>query len=370
MGALRRGLVEASVVFAISVALFAALEAGLRAAQAVDQWLFPRDSVPLVERQPWGAQYLADQKLLQTRHDDYVEFRERPLASKTINVDGEGIRVTPGSCAAGTGRRSRILLFGGSTMFGYGVPDAFTIPAYVARALNRPGTCVEVVNYGAGWWQSTQSVMQLLRVLQQGTRPDAVVFYDGVNDVAIAMRGGDPGRIAPEAEALLKNALDDGAEWGRLARSSALVRFAAKRLRRSEPEGASAPSFDAQAQAAKVADIYVRNVRAVEALGKEYGFNAYFFLQPFPLIAGKVHTEPEDAVIRGWTRGHERDVAFLRMAYDRLRDAPGLKERRFHDISRMFDGMTGELYADTQHLLPEGNRLVAERILKELRIPQ
>ena len=115
--------------------------------------------------------------------------------------------------------------------------------------------------------------------------------------------------------------------------------------------------------------VYVHNVRIVEALAREYGFNAYFFLQPFPVIAGKVNTEMEDETIRDRALHRAGEVELILTAYDAWRNDPYLKgHQRFYDISRLFDGMTQELYLDTEHLLPEGNRLVAERMAKEIRL--
>jgi lysophospholipase L1-like esterase len=361
MNSLKRRFVEAAVILLIVLVGLVGLEAMARLVRFATS-SHPEDP-PLIVKQPWGKQLLADQARLSSRHEDYVEFREDPLRSATINVDERGTRAVPGSCDP---QRAtfRVLLFGGSTMFGYGVPDEFTIPAYLARALAGPGRCVAVTNYGSAWWQSSQSVVQLAKALREGARPDAVVFYDGVNDVSVVIRGGRPGRIAPEAEAMLRDAFDDDIPWAKLARKSVLVRALARRL------AVSVPAEPVEMGLAKqIAGLYVHNVRAVEALGREYGFSAHFFLQPFPVIAAKPRTGAESAVIERWNQQHPHELAFIHAAYEEWRKAPYLQgNRNFSDISNLFDAESAELYADTQHLLPEGNRLVAERIAREIRV--
>ena len=370
MEAIKRRLIEASVIFVIVLAMLVALEVAARLARLV----VPRPSPEgerIVLKHDWGKQYLADQARLRFGHENYVEFREKAMHSPTVNVE-RGTRAVPGSCLNPRGEAFRILLFGGSTMFGYGVPDRFTIPAYLAEAFARTGRCVEVVNYGAGWWQSSQSVVQLLKVLRAGVRLDAVVFYDGVNEATIVIRGGAPGEIAPEAQLLLKDAFEEDLDWKKLVRKSVLIRGLAGWLSRDTPEAGKTGAADRARQldaARRVSETYVHNVRAVEALAKEYGFTAYFFLQPFPAIAHKVNTELEDAVIRKWTNGRDNEMAFIRAAYDETRNAAYLKGHpRFHDISALFDGMTQELYSDSQHLLPDGNRLVAQRMASEIKL--
>ncbi len=368
----KRRITQGSVILAIVLALFASLEAAARFAQFVRSQV-RSTGAPLVLKRQWGKQLSADQARLRWRHENYVEFRERPMESVTTNVGENGTRVVPGSCQSPKGETFLLLLFGGSTMFGYGVPDQFTIPAYLARSLNHSDRCVKVINYGAAWWQSSQSVSQLLKVLREGIRPSAVVFYDGINDVDVVAFGGSPGGIAPEAELLLRNVFEEDVEWGKIIQNSVLVRVTARWLFGDRTKSAANVRVIDRAglhKAAKgISQVYVYNVRIVEALARDYGFNAYFFLQPFSLIAGKTNTELESVAIRNRTQHREGEVELVRAAYEEWRNDPYLKRhRQFYDISRLFEGMTQEVYADTEHLLPEGNRLVAERIANEIRL--
>ncbi len=372
MEAFRRIAVQACVIFVIMLAMLAGLEAAARIAKFVkSQFNSPEDRILL--KQQWGRQLAADQGHLEWRYESYVGYREQAMHSPTTNVDGKGRRAVPGNCKGSNTERSVILLFGGSTMFGYGVPDQFTVPAYLANALNRSGRCVEILNYGAGWWQSSQSVIQLLMALREGVRPSAVVFYDGINDVDVVAFGGTPGGIPPDADQLLRKAFDDEAGWKTILRNSVFVRGVARLLsggRGKNAENAFVNDGKGFHEAATgIVQVYVHNVRTVEALAREYGFNAYFFLQPFPVIAGKTNTDLENEAFQERARYRKGEAELIRSTYDAWRNVPYLKNHpRFYDVSRLFEGMTQELYTDTEHLLPEGNRLVAERMAKEIHL--
>ena len=88
-------------------------------------------------------------------------MRREPFASETINIDRDGLRVTPG----GPANPMRILsLFGGSTMWGTGVDDAHTISALVQRLF--PDAAV--VNYGQSAFVSAQNRAALLKRISLG----------------------------------------------------------------------------------------------------------------------------------------------------------------------------------------------------------
>ncbi len=319
------------------------------------------------------------------RYVQYVEFREGEYASPLLNIDSQSRRRVPGSCERDDA--FTVMTFGGSTMFGAGVSDQHTIPAYLAAGFNRNGRCVKVVNYGAGWWQSSQSLIQLIEVLKRGARPQVVVFYDGVNDVNVVAFGGVPGGIAPDvAEAFTQafRRLEFGeplsapggrwAAWAHIARQSLVVRTLADRLRPSRHKDLNndfeVPQSDVLKHVAALVDIYAANVRVVNALSKEYGFTAQFFLQPLLMVPGKPRTAAEAAAVKARTDVRTLDVTLFNLAYDAFKAHPYFRSLpNYHDLSGVFDGMTAELYGDSEHLNPEGNRIVAERIARELVLP-
>ena len=227
MSVFRRRLADTCIIFTISMALLAGGEGAARIAREVKASVdAPPDSpeFAILRTQPWGRQQWIDQRGASAVHEAYFEFRDRPYRSQTLNIDNKGRRLVPGNCEQ-EGALD-VLTFGGSTMYGFGVPDEFTIPAYLAALYNGEGKCVRVTNYGSEWWQSSQSLIQLIEVLKKGTRPRVVIFYDGINEVDAVADGGRPGGIDPRAEDLLKKSLEPEARdlLRGIARNSMLVR--------------------------------------------------------------------------------------------------------------------------------------------------
>lgn len=82
----------------------------------------------------------------------------------------------------GPKKRKRIIVMGASPSFGWGVEEARTYPALLARELADAGKDAEVINasvIGYSSWQGARLLER--RVLAQ--EPDVVVFAYGVNDV-------------------------------------------------------------------------------------------------------------------------------------------------------------------------------------------
>jgi hypothetical protein len=87
--------------------------------------------------------------------------------------------------------RHRVLLFGGSAVFGQEVPDECTLASCLQRALNeRSEPLYRVQNYGTPAMIARQETERLTQcTLAEG---DVVVFYDGVNDVFYPVYNGNP----------------------------------------------------------------------------------------------------------------------------------------------------------------------------------
>ncbi len=118
-------------------------------------------------------------------YEPYTLFKERPTAGKWVNVDPNGFRyvMNQGPWPPDPGNVN-VFVFGGSTTYGYGVPDWETIPSHLQEILQehvpKP---VRVYNFGRGYYYSTQEKILLERLLGAGHVPHLAVFIDGVNDL-------------------------------------------------------------------------------------------------------------------------------------------------------------------------------------------
>ena len=113
-----------------------------------------------------------------------VLFEEPEVSGKYVNKSGKGYRHTflDANCKNTTPEKT-VWVFGGSTTYGYGVEDSQTVPSHISRLLNaqEKGWCVR--NYGRGFFNSSQELLQYTKLLATaGTTPQYVIFIDGLND--------------------------------------------------------------------------------------------------------------------------------------------------------------------------------------------
>jgi hypothetical protein len=125
----------------------------------------------------WAKKFYQEFRQLKTDYKSFIGWRRAPFHGETINVDGPyAQRLTANH---GTDKSKKAYFFGGSTMWGTGVRDDATIPSQFAA---RTGIWSE--NFGEIGYTAHQSLMLLVQLLQDGHRPDFVVFWNGGNDVS------------------------------------------------------------------------------------------------------------------------------------------------------------------------------------------
>lgn len=295
----------------------------------------------------------------------YVLWQTRPFAGSMINVDEHGIRKTLNSNCGETSYR--IYSFGGSTMWGYGVPDNFTIASYIQDNLQGRDVCV--VNHGEVGFNSTQGLFSLLRLIQQGDIPDMVLFYDGSNDITIANRTGEAGghfyleNIQPvvKGELVKRNPNAFTAALRQVVSQTATYRLLAGEPQPPQPNWTQ-PPFDPTFLEA-VTSTYLTNIQTAAKMGETYHFRFYAFLQPVLPLVDRAYTEQEQVFI--WeTPGGLVDL--FKAVYPRwqaaVHELPCL-----HDLTHILDEAELPVWIDFNHLTAWGNLMVANEILNVIR---
>jgi len=149
--------------------------------KAYPQW--KRQDVDLMLREAW----LRENNFV---YDSFCQFKERPRKGRYVNVSDDGYRQSYlGGNWPPSGQFFNVFVFGGSTTFGYGVPDGQTIPSCLARFLEklqkeapqqvRP---FRVYNFGRGYFASSQERALFEKLVVAGYLPDLAVFIDGANE--------------------------------------------------------------------------------------------------------------------------------------------------------------------------------------------
>jgi len=331
------------------------------------QLVNPREKIAYYRSRDWGAQYWHEHKLVDPqRYHPYVIWRRAPFQGRTINIGEHGTRVTPGAnCSANS---YKVFAFGGSTMWGTGSPDWGTIPAYLQAGLEAlTGKPVCVVNFGETGYVSTQGVIQLILELQSGNVPHLVIFYDGVNDVYAAYQWGRPThQNVKYIAARFENSENRPslADWIRASNAFQLIQRAASKLRHDPTKGSNLLTYktmgvDTAGLSDSLVETYLSNYKIVDALAQKYGFKFLFFWQPNIAIGEKPLTSEEQEMRR------RMDPALVELhgsVYGRVQQL-GKKYKNLYYFGRIFDSLNSGIWIDPFHVIPEGNQLVAQKIL-------
>lgn len=117
------------------------------------------------------------------RYDLIPQIKEHATSGRYVNVDPAGFRKVrnqgpwpPDPSAV------NIFMFGGSTTFGYGVPDADTISSHLQDLVAADKPPVHVYNFGRAAYTSTQEMLLYLALVRNGYVPKIAIFFDGIND--------------------------------------------------------------------------------------------------------------------------------------------------------------------------------------------
>jgi hypothetical protein len=326
--------------------------------------------LPYYAAQDWTKVYWQEANLTQGYHyQSYVVWRHLPFVGKTININQEGIRQTPGA-ECGTGAY-KVFALGGSTLLGWGSPDWGTIPAYLQEGLE---TSIEgpvcVINLGEDGYNSTQSLVALILQLQSGNIPDGVIFYDGVNEVIAAYESGQPSVHVTLAKIAAKFEEQEHPliTWGKATRTYALIKSwdgdnLEQKRRGNGPEeilSDSGQELNTHNLADSVTKVYLSNYRMVSMLAQEYGFDYFFFLQPHLAVGQKALTN-EEQIMR--SRMDPALVDLAKAIYGNIALVTSDYEHLWY-IADGFGKEDKQIWIDeVGHITPEGNRLVAQEML-------
>jgi hypothetical protein len=298
----------------------------------------------------WALTHFSELISLKASYVSYIEWRRKSFEGRTITITGPyGQRSTVGRADA---TKPSVYFFGGSTMWGTGADDAHTIPSEFAQLSG-----LRVDNFGETAFTAHQSLMLLIQLLQDGHRPNTVVFYDGVNEVAHKCRI----ELTPWSHAYehrISSAFEERAfdlqylvrPLMALAKDVSSALFARMRSGRSWYNCDSDP-----AKAQRIADNLIEDWAIARRLVESYNGKFIGVLQPVAFFS---NTRLDALELDNSQRKQYQAVYPLIKA--KMMDRRGL-----FDFTDVMD-KPEYIYIDFCHVSPNGNRYVAERILKSL----
>jgi hypothetical protein len=282
------------------------------------------------------------------------------------------------------GKKLKFWFFGGSTMYGWGVPWWDSIPSNFVKNMEKIGKCVEAINYGVPYFFSKQEIIFLFNeLLNTKEKPDFVILLDGLNDF------GQPGSSiggVPFFTPSLKLAIPKGRTINNdnpidIETFFQKVKLSFLSIFKIEDSGVnpsrinySVPKNLKEKSAAYIGDLiaseFMKNHTHLTSLCAAQKINCLQFLQPIavkdynPTIKSDTITE----FVRTDSKfNYQRDIMVF--GYKAL--SKGIKGQNFGissnrhtliDISNIFEKYDGLPYIDSGHYSPRANSKVSQEI--------
>jgi lysophospholipase L1-like esterase len=337
-----------------------------------------RETVSYYATQDWAKRNWHEFRLARKQQFyPYVGWRRAPFKGQTIEVDQNGVRLTPGAdCSA---KSFKVFTFGASEMWGTGSPNWGTIPAHLQKGLEklRPGP-VCVTNYAESAHVSMQNVIMLLTQLRSGNVPDVVLFYALADDIYSAYQSGRPGvienlsQIAARFEGRKETPTVTFVDRLRMTYSYSLIDQLMGKLTIANPQQEDEPTagklvtyesmgVDVATLSDLIARDYFGGYKIVSALAQEYGFKYFFFVPPTITLGNKPLT-PEEQEMK---RKEESQTAHHKLStsvYD-IVERESSKYQHLYSMVHVFDPYDSLMWIDGGHATPVGNQVIAEKML-------
>jgi len=218
----------------------------------------------------------------------------------------------------------KIVVLGGSTS-DYSFGGFKSWPQFLQEILGRASTSTVVLNGAVAGYTTGQSLLKLVRDVVP-LRPDVVISFEGVNDAVQERVAGHP-LVHPYAFSTFETMFQATPKEG-LSINQTL----------------SGITFGVKDAAGRV-ESWMRNLRAMQALCREFGIRFFAFLQP-TVFSGSPDSagDPQSDAIRTFYREARECAA----AFESVIDASGL-----------LDGIENA-YFDFVHYSESGNAVIAE----------
>src|SRR5262249_8791970 len=313
-----------------------------------------------------NEQYTFDS--LGLRYAPWVLFRNPVFRGHFLNTDERGFRHTKAPRITDQ-KPLKVYVFGGSTTFGYGVPDDYTIPSYLQQQLEReyPSRAILVKNFAQYYYYSSQEQLLLLSLLKDGDVPDWAVFIDGFNDIELLALRHDEPSFTPVVKRLWNASAGDQSTDRSTLRWIPMVRLAQSFAHRLLPVQANsaASSRESNEQLSfheddrifeYVITRYTSNLRITRSACQEFEVRCLFVWQPHPAYKydRRLHkTFPWQEIPAHYKRIYAHMEAF--------------RSPDFLYLGDLTEQATQKVYVDSVHYNEATNEQIAVKISKAIR---
>jgi hypothetical protein len=289
-------------------------------------------------------------------YDGFVGFKEAPRDGNYVNVDRNGFRrVAEQGVWPPVPDHLNVFVFGGSTVFGYGIADEETIPSRLQSALRRrfSSNSISVYNFGRGYYYSSQERVLFEKLLVGGFKPDLAVFIDGLNETITE-------RDEPTRPPIGIDGVATGSEGlNRVPMARLINRWlgsgAAKRLtRRTQPDSVLSGDPDRA-----ICLRYLKNRELLRSAAEQAEVRVLFAWQPIPYY----HPNPSANPFTSYQPDNRVAQIYEWMAGELSEDLAGSDTFWAADLQA---GRKEILYVDEVHYSEVFCRVIAEAIAERL----
>ena len=292
----------------------------------------------------------------------FVEFTERPRSNIFTSVSVLGNRCNKNkvaNCQPAKGGRKEIWLFGGSTTFGYGVKNDETISAYIEKKLNNE---YRVINFGAGYYFSTQERILFNNLLLELSPPYAAIFIDGLNDLGREYNFNETiysnsikNKMNKSTNEEIKNYFKE--RFYRLNIVRLINQFKVKN--RIEKKEKNSSNELGNVKISKLVNILVNNQKINEAIGEKYNIKLLNILQPVPIYADSYSTSkvPKEFL-------PTEDKSFIKNVKMGYQIYLSKSKNMSLNLSKL--KIKEPMYVDAVHYSPEFSKIIADTIINKI----
>jgi hypothetical protein len=307
---------------------------------------------------------LRDENRRDFQPEAMVQFREKQQTGRFSTVDGHGFRhgLEQGPWPPES-RFFNIFVLGGSTAFGYGVPDEETIPSQLQRLLGRVDLArpPRVYNFGRGAFYSTMERILFDKLITLGPKPDLVVFLHGLNEFYWPE---DPPPLTAHWTKRVQEAFAHPfrAAVGSLSIMRLIEAWRSRGAVETFGRGdlADQPPAVAQRKIDRVLERYLGNKAAIEARAAAVNVPVVMVWQPVPTYGYDLRHH----VFDGNFGPHELTRTGYPRMRERLRKDP--EGENFLWCAEIQRGLAELLYVDKVHYSPAMSARVAQCIVDNL----
>ena len=339
------------------------------------------------DRVNWGEDYWREHSEVGNRYEHIIDYIYTEYHGEYVNIDVHPPGVfrrtwNPDSIP----HADTLLVLGGSTAWGFGVRDNYTLPSELSRALNAQGHTAYVMNAAVNGFTFYQSVMRLSMLLREGFRPRYVVCYDGVNEVLGAHYQGGAGRFllhrkmeriqtekreAPTVWGVTKAALLENIITLRIVQRvyGVVLRFGTEDESADTAPQSTVPQEDPDRRLAReIVDEYGKTVGLLDRLSRAYGFRYTCFWQPSLFLESRVFPEEAEARRENTDQNYNNNAGLARI----FPPTDSIAREYLSDTEHCYwigDALANReraCYFDALHVTEEGNGIIARRMAEIL----